>query len=151
MEQAKFDPNKLAVLYYFGDLRYSQIPAISADALEHGFDGRALRRLVGLVMPVASDICPEEIDSAFREMRVAAPIPKDKARLALATEAARRAISGESNLFNEARASEYISANATTRHRSCSPSSLFQRSLITHHAGNGSNSKTTYVLRCPIS
>jgi hypothetical protein len=102
MEQAKFDPNKLAVLYYFGDLRYSQIPAISADALEHGFDGRALRRLAGLVMPVASDICPEEIDSAFREMRVAAPIPKDKARLALATEAARRAISGESNLFNEA-------------------------------------------------
>jgi hypothetical protein len=55
-----------------------------------------------MVNPVASDIRPEEIASAFQEMGVDAPIPKDKARLALATEAARRAISGESNLFNEA-------------------------------------------------
>jgi len=102
MEQVKFDPNKLAVLYYFGDLSYWQLPAISADALEHGFDGRFLRRLAGMVNPVASDIRPEEIDSVFREMGVDAPIPKDKARLALATEAAQRAIAGESNLFNEA-------------------------------------------------
>jgi hypothetical protein len=102
MEQVKFDPNKIAVLYYFGDLSYWQLPAISADALEHGFDGRFLRRLAGLVNPVGSDIRPEEIDSAFREMGVDAPIPKDKAQLALATEAARRAISGDSNLFNEA-------------------------------------------------
>jgi hypothetical protein len=93
-------PNKFAVLYYFGDLSYWQLPAISADALEHGFDGRVLQRLAGLVN--ASDIRPEEIDSAFREMGVDAPIPKDKARLALATEAARRAISGESNVFDEA-------------------------------------------------
>jgi hypothetical protein len=102
MEQVKFDPNRLAVLFYFGDLGYWQLPAISADALEHGFDGRFLRRLAGLVNPVASDIRPEEIDSAFREMGVNAPVPKDKARLALATEAAQRAISGESNVFNEA-------------------------------------------------
>jgi len=102
MEQIKFDPDKLAVLYYFGDLSYWQLPAISADALEHGFDGRALRRLAGLVNPVASDIRPEEIDSAFREMGVSAPVPKDEARLALATEAAKRAMSSESNVFNEA-------------------------------------------------
>jgi hypothetical protein len=102
MEQVKFDPYNLAVLYYFGDLSYWQLPAISADALERGFDGRFLRRLAGLVNPVASDIRPEEIDSAFREMGVAAPLPKDEARLALAAEAARRAISGESNVFNEA-------------------------------------------------
>jgi len=102
MEQVKFDPYNLAVLYYFGDLSYWHLPAISADALEHGFDGRFLRRLAGLVNPVASDIRPEEIDSAFREMGVDAPLPKDQARLALATEAARRAISGESNMFNEA-------------------------------------------------
>jgi hypothetical protein len=49
MEQVKFDPYNLAVLYYFGDLSYWQLPAISADALEHGFDGRFLRRLAGLV------------------------------------------------------------------------------------------------------
>ena len=102
MGQVKFDPNKFAVLYYFGDLSYWQLPAISADALEHGFDGRFLRRLAGLVNPVASDIRPEEIDSAFREMGVDAPLPKDQARLVLAAEAARRAISGESNVFNEA-------------------------------------------------
>jgi len=102
MGQVRFDPYKLAVLYYFGDLGYWQLPAVSADALEHGFDGRFLRRLAGLTNPVASDIRPEEIDSAFREMGVDAPIQKDKAQLALATEAPRRAMSGESNLFNEA-------------------------------------------------
>jgi hypothetical protein len=102
MERVKFDPNKLAVLYYFGELGYWQLPAVFADALEHGFDGRALRRLAGLVKPVESDIRPAEIDSAFREMGVAAPVPKDEARLTLATEAVRRAISGESNVFDEA-------------------------------------------------
>jgi hypothetical protein len=102
MEQVKFEPNKLAVLYYFGDLSYWRLPAISADALAHGFDGPALRKLAGLVNPVESDIQPGEIDSAFREMGVAAPISKDEARLILATEAARRAMSGESNVFNEA-------------------------------------------------
>ena len=51
---------------------------------------------------IASDIRPEEIQSALREMGVAAPLPRGEARIALATEAARRAISGESNVFNEA-------------------------------------------------
>jgi hypothetical protein len=35
-------------------------------------------------------------------MGVVAPVPKDEARLTLATEAARRAVSGESNVFDEA-------------------------------------------------
>jgi hypothetical protein len=102
MESVRFDPQKLAVLYYFGGLSYWQLPAISMDALERGFDGPALRRLAGLIKPVESDIRPEMIASAFREMGVAAPIPKDEARLTLAVEAARRAISGESNVFDEA-------------------------------------------------
>ncbi len=101
-DKVNFDPNTLAVRYYFGDLQYWKIPAICIEALERGFDGRALRRLSGLVNPVERDIRPEEIDSAFREMGVDAPLPKDQARLALAAEAARRAISGESNVFNEA-------------------------------------------------
>jgi hypothetical protein len=42
------------------------------------------------------------IDAAFREMGVNAPIPKDKARLVLATKAVRRALAGETNVFNEA-------------------------------------------------
>jgi len=50
-----FDPSPLAVQYYFGDLSYSELPNICAQALEHGFDGRALRRLAGLVNPVARD------------------------------------------------------------------------------------------------
>jgi hypothetical protein len=78
MELVKFDPYNLAVLYYFGDLSYWQLAAIAADALEHEFDGRFLRRLAGLVNPVASDIRPEEIDSAFREMGVDAPFQKTK-------------------------------------------------------------------------
>ena len=65
-----FDPNALAVHYYFGDLQYWKIPGICIEALEHGFDGRFLRRLSGLVNPVKTDIRQEEIDSAFREMGV---------------------------------------------------------------------------------
>jgi hypothetical protein len=97
-----FDPTALAVQYYFGDLQYWNLPGICIEALEQGFDGPALRRLAGLLNPVQSDIRHEEIDSAFREMGVNAPIPKDEARLVLATNAARRALSGKSNLFNEA-------------------------------------------------
>jgi hypothetical protein len=97
-----FDPNALAVQYYFGDLEYWKLPGICIEALEHGFDGRALRRLSGLVNPIESDIRQEEIDSAFRDMGVNAPIPKQEARLALATDAAKRALAGESNVFDEA-------------------------------------------------
>ena len=97
-----FDPDALAVQYYFGDLQYWKLPGICIEALEHGFDGRALRRLSGLVNPVQSDIRQEEIDSAFRDMGVNAPIPKEEARLVLATDAAKRALAGESNVFDEA-------------------------------------------------
>lgn len=100
--EVNFDPSRIAVQYYFGDLSYWQLPAICVQALEHGFDGRTLRILAGLVNPVETDIRPDEIDSAFREMGVNAPIPKDVARLALATEAAKGALSGESNVFDEA-------------------------------------------------
>jgi hypothetical protein len=102
LSHVSFDPERLAVQYYFGDLSYWHLPAISAEALQHNFDGPALRRLAGLINPVARDIRLQEIDSAFREMGVKAPIPKEEARLALATEAVTRAMSGESNIFNEA-------------------------------------------------
>ena len=52
--------------------------------------------------PVASDIRAEEVDSAFREMGVDAPIAKDEARLILAVESAERALGGRSNVFDEA-------------------------------------------------
>ena len=105
-----FDPQAIAVEYYFGDLSYWQIPAICIQALEHGFDGRALRTIAGLVnldpvrgrLLTETDIRADEIDSAFREMGVNAPIPKDEARLVLATNAVRRALSGESEVVNEA-------------------------------------------------
>ena len=97
-----FDPNALAVQYYFGDLQYWKLPRICVEALENGFDGRTLRILAGLANPVATDIRADEIDEAFREMGVNAPISKDDARLVLAMEAARRGMSGQSNAFNEA-------------------------------------------------
>ena len=103
---ASFDPQRVAVEYYFGDLSYWQLPDICVQALECGFDGRALRIIAGLVnrgrMLTETDIRTDEIDSAFREMGVNAPIPKDEARLVLATNAVRRALSGESNVFDEA-------------------------------------------------
>jgi hypothetical protein len=105
-ELANFDPHAMAVEYYFGDLRYWQLPDICVQALEHDFDGRTLRRIAGLAdrgrLLTENDIRPDQIDSAFCEMGVNAPIPRDEARLVLATKAVRRALSGESNLFNEA-------------------------------------------------
>jgi len=105
-DHVSFDPQAVAVEYYFGDLSYWQLPAICIQALEHGFDGRALRIIAGLVnrgrLLTETDIRTDEIDSAFRELGVNAPIPKDEARLVLATNAVRRALSGESNVFNEA-------------------------------------------------
>ena len=72
-----FDPQAVAVEYYFGDLSYWQLPAICVQALEHGFDGRALRIIAGLVnrgrLLAGTDIRADEIDSAFREMGVNAP------------------------------------------------------------------------------
>jgi hypothetical protein len=96
------NPYRIAVLYYFGDLPYWKLPQIAADALEQGYDGDALRRIAGLDKPVASDIRPEEIDCAFRELGVAAPLAKDKVRLILAAESAARALQGSSNVFDEA-------------------------------------------------
>jgi hypothetical protein len=93
---------KLAALYYFGELSYWKLPDIAAEALIVGFDGVALRRLAGLTNFVQSDLIPADIDSAFREMGVDAPISKDAARLALVVESARKALSGESNVFDEA-------------------------------------------------
>ena len=103
----RIDPNRIAVEYYFGDLQYWKLPQVATDALEHGHDGPALRRLAGLVDRCGSDIREgdirvDEIDSAFREMGVDAPITKEKARLILAIESAHRAMNGESNVFDEA-------------------------------------------------
>ena len=88
--QVNFDPKAIAVQYYFGDLEYWKLPGICIEALEHGFGGRMLRRLSGVVNPAQRDIRQEEIDAAFREMGVNAPIPKNEARLVLATEAAKK-------------------------------------------------------------
>jgi hypothetical protein len=97
-----FDPREIALLYYFGDLGYWKLPKIAADALELGFDGPCLRRLAGLIKPIESDLRPAEIDSAFRELGVGAPISRDAARLSLAARSAAKALSGESNVFDEA-------------------------------------------------
>jgi hypothetical protein len=99
---SQFDPVFLAILYYFGDLGYENLPRIAADALEQGFDGKSLRRLAGLQNPVLADIPRQEIDDAFGELGVAAPIPKSGAQLALATQCAMEALSGKINVFDAA-------------------------------------------------
>lgn len=60
--------------------QHPKLPGIAADALAEGYAGPALRRLVMLANPIFIDIRNREIDSAFREMGVVAPIAKDEAR-----------------------------------------------------------------------
>jgi len=100
-------PKKIAVEYYFGDLQYWKLAQIAADALEEGYDGPALRKLAGLANLSSHDIRAEdiganEIDAAFCELGVDAPIPEDLARIVLATESAHKALDGRSNVFDEA-------------------------------------------------
>jgi len=103
----RLDPEQLAILHYFGDLQYWKLPRIAADALEEGYDGTALRELAVLTTLSkgdlrAEDIRADEVDLAFCEMGVNAPITKDQARLVLATKCAQKALDGESNVFDEA-------------------------------------------------
>lgn len=102
MKTDDFNPSKLAALYYFGDLQYWKIPGVAVDALVNGYDGAALRRLAGLNDVVENELPAGEIDSAFQEMGVAAPISKAEATLMLATEAAKFAIDGDGNVFDVA-------------------------------------------------
>jgi len=97
-----FNPARLAALYYFGDLQYWKLPGIAANALVNGYDGVALRKLAGLNDVVQSDLPLRDIDSAFQEMGVAAPIPKSEAALILATEAVKGAIDGDENVCDVA-------------------------------------------------
>jgi len=92
-----FNPKRLAVEYYFGDLQYWKLPRVAADGLENGYDGPALRGLAGLANLSCGDIHAEdirenEIASAFCEMGVDAPITKESARLTLAIESAQKGV-----------------------------------------------------------
>jgi hypothetical protein len=101
------DPRRIAVEYYFGDLQYWKLPGIAANALEEGYDGPALRKLAGLATLSikdirAEDVDPSDIDSAFREMGVAAPISEREAQLTLARECAVNALEGKQSPFDAA-------------------------------------------------
>jgi hypothetical protein len=102
MNDSALNPMKVAVQYYFGDIAYWKLPAIAVETLSAGFDGAALRKVAGFTDVLPGDLVPADIDAAFREMGVNAPISKDAARLALATESARKALAGESNVFDAA-------------------------------------------------
>src|ERR1035441_2185486 len=97
-----FEPTRVAARWYFGELMHEDLPGIAIEALEQGHDGPMLRRLAGLIKPTSRDIRVEEIDGAFREMGIAAPISMREAQLILATETARAAASGLQNPFDAA-------------------------------------------------
>jgi hypothetical protein len=97
-----FDPARNAVCWYFGKLCHEDLPSICINALEHGYDGPMLRRLAGLVKPTSRDIGERQIEGAFREMGIAAPISERECQLYLATETARAAAAGLQNPFDAA-------------------------------------------------
>jgi hypothetical protein len=97
-----FDPARNAVRWYFRELSHEDLPAICIEALEHGYDGPMLRRLAGLVKPTSRDIAERQIEGAFHEMGIAAPISERECQLFLATETARAAAAGTQNPFDAA-------------------------------------------------
>jgi hypothetical protein len=97
-----FDPARNAVRWYFRDLSHEDLPAICIEALERGYDGPMLRRLAGLVKPTSRDITERQIEGAFHEMGVAAPISERECQLFLATETAQAAVAGLQNPFDAA-------------------------------------------------
>ena len=97
----RWDPDRLAVEYYFGNLQYWNPSRIAAHAVEPGHDGPALRHLVEMLHPVESDMQTEEIDRTFREMSVDAPVSKENACLFLAIESGPKVLNVESIVFEE--------------------------------------------------
>jgi len=103
----RLNPKKIAIDYYFGDLSPWKLPGIAATALEEGYDGTALRRLASLAVKDskslrAEDFEAKEIDSAFREMGVDAPVSEHVAQMTLAKECAANAMNGRSSVFDAA-------------------------------------------------
>lgn len=84
-----FNPKLIAARWYFGEFMHEDLPRIAMDALEHESDGPMLRRLAGLIKPTSGDLSAQEIDGAFREMGIAAPLSIRDSQLILATETAR--------------------------------------------------------------
>lgn len=142
-----FDPQVIAQRYYFGDLSYWQLPDICVQALEHGFDGRALRIIAGL----ATDLRSDDIDLAFREMGVDAPIPNMKRALRLLPMLFARRFLGNRTCLMRLRTSESICAIGMMLPWSCSLSSSFLRDRDTRPGRNGIFWKSAYVKKCPIS
>jgi len=97
-----FSPTLTAARWYFGELAHEDLPSIAIQALELGHDGPMLRRLAGLTKPTSRDVRTAEVDSAFREMGISAPLEKREAQVILATEVARAVASGLQNPFDAA-------------------------------------------------
>jgi len=97
-----FDPAKVAVRWYFGELLHEDLPEICINALEHGHDGPMLRRLAGLAKPTSRDLTETQVERAFHEMGIAAPVSERDCQLFLATETAQAAVAEIQNPFDAA-------------------------------------------------
>jgi hypothetical protein len=65
--QKTFNPDLFVAKWYTRRVGPEDMPAFAADALEAGFDGRALRRLAGLMKPTARDV-GDLFERALREI-----------------------------------------------------------------------------------
>jgi hypothetical protein len=87
------DAKLIAARWYLGELSGEDMPGIACQALELGHDGKNLRRLAGLSIPVRRDVV-EVVDAALRELGVQAPIAKRDAALWMARQVAGEIIEG---------------------------------------------------------
>lgn len=73
-----FDPQLFAAEWYLGGLDGEDLSRFAREALEQGYDGKNLAQLAVLTKPTKRDV-EGIVDSALRELGVAAPLSTDSA------------------------------------------------------------------------
>lgn len=90
---AAFDISTIAAFWYSGNIYSEHMPALAGKLLERGFDGKHLRLLAGNSSKrVTHADIDEDVNRAFRELGVSAPLPKSAAELNAARHVAQEVV-----------------------------------------------------------
>jgi hypothetical protein len=92
---ATLDVSVIAAFWYAGEIPNERMPMVAADLLERGFNGPHWGFIAGMQNPkITHPDIDEDLDRAFRESGIDAPVSVSKARLIAACHLAREVIDG---------------------------------------------------------